>query len=267
MNNNLISVIIPSYKNPTCLDICLHSAIEGQSNKNQYIVVLDGFAEQYTHIKEKYKNSVEFYEFDDNQGMQQALNVGVFHATNDKILIVNDDNVFPLVWDKIFINDFTADTILTPNQIERSPSIFNFGVGDFGGPNNFNYKQFILSEPSYRQDKLTNDGEIFPFFMLKRDYMAVGGFDTIFNSPFICDWDFFLKLELIGKKFLRSRKLNFYHFGSVSTKNGSERDKFTESESIAAGVFLYKWGFPATRDPITNSHKPTSKIIKGINFQ
>ena len=52
---------------------------------------------------------------------------------------------------------------------------------------------------------------------------------------------FFLKVELINKKFLRNRKLNFYHFGSVSTKNGSERDRFNESEKIAAQIY------PSTR--------------------
>ena len=39
----MISVIIPTYKEPDALDLCLKSAIEGQSNKNQIIVVVDGF--------------------------------------------------------------------------------------------------------------------------------------------------------------------------------------------------------------------------------
>ena len=39
----MISVIIPTYKNPEMLDLCLKSTIEGQKNKNQIIVVVDGF--------------------------------------------------------------------------------------------------------------------------------------------------------------------------------------------------------------------------------
>jgi glycosyltransferase involved in cell wall biosynthesis len=38
-----VSVIIPTYKSPDALDLCLRSAIEGQSNQNQIIVVVDGF--------------------------------------------------------------------------------------------------------------------------------------------------------------------------------------------------------------------------------
>jgi len=260
-----ISVIIPSYKNPKCLDICLHSAIDNQLQSNEIIVVLDGFSEMYFDIKNKYKDKVLFIEFEGNRGMQHALNIGVFHSTNSHILIVNDDNVFPMEWDKILLTDVSDETIITPNQIERMPSIFGFVTADFGSVDNFNYVKYKSDEPKYRVNHLTNDGEIFPFFMLKRDYMSVGGFDLIYDSPFICDWDFFLKLELIGKKFVRSRKLNFYHFGSISTKNGDERSRFNDSEKIAAGVFYYKWGFQPIRNS-DNSHRPIDSIIKGVKY-
>ena len=49
--------------------------------------------------------------------------------------------------------------------------------------------------------------------------MIVGGFDVMYQSPFICDWDFFLKLDLNGIKFTRTHKANLYHFGSTATKN------------------------------------------------
>ena len=40
-----ISVIIPTYKEPEYLDLCLKSAFEGQVNHNEIIVVVDGFYE------------------------------------------------------------------------------------------------------------------------------------------------------------------------------------------------------------------------------
>ena len=39
----MISVIIPTYKEPEVLDLCLKSAILGQKHNNQIIVVVDGF--------------------------------------------------------------------------------------------------------------------------------------------------------------------------------------------------------------------------------
>jgi hypothetical protein len=66
--------------------------------------------------------------------------------------------------------------------------------------------------------------------------------------------------------FLRSRKLNFYHFGSMATKNGSESNRFKESEMNAAETFVYKWGFDPFRTK-ENSHSPKGNIIKGIRYE
>lgn len=262
----MISVIIPSYRNPKCLDICLKSALENQTYENEIIVVIDGFVEETQHIIEEYSNRVSFIPLEQNSGMQYALNVGTYNANNEWILIVNDDNVFPKDWDVILQKDFEDKLIITPNQIERTPSIFNFITLDFGGVDNFDFKRYTDEEQQHRKDELTNDGEIFPFVMQKKYYMAVGGFDTVYDSPFICDWDFFLKLELIGCKFLRSRKLNFYHFGSMATKNGSEGERFKESERDAAETFKYKWGFNPFRTK-ENSHSPKGNIIQGIRYE
>ncbi len=56
----MISVIIPSYRNPKCLDICLQSALDNQENENQIICVIDGYAEESEHIIEKYKDRVGY---------------------------------------------------------------------------------------------------------------------------------------------------------------------------------------------------------------
>lgn len=262
----MISVIIPSYRNPKCLDICLKSALENQTYENEIIVVIDGFVHESQYIIDEYSNRVSFIPLEQNSGMQHALNVGTYNATNEWILIVNDDNVFPKDWDIILEKDFEDKLIITPNQIERTPSIFNFVTLNFGGVDDFDLIKYTDEEQNHRLDSLTNDGEIFPFIIQKKYYMAVGGFDTIYDSPFICDWDFFLKLELIGCKFLRSRKLNFYHFGSMATKNGSESYRFKESEMNAAETFVYKWGFDPFRTK-ENSHSPKGNIIKGIRYE
>lgn len=262
----MISVIIPSYRNPKCLDICLESALKTQTDTNEIIVVIDGYPEESSHVVEKYKGKVHFLPLEQNMGMQYALNTGVYNASNEWILIVNDDNVFPQDWDEILLNDSKDKLVISPNQIERKPSMFNFVVGDFGGVDDFRLDEYLEQEPKTRQNSLTDNGEIFPFFMQKKYYMAVGGFDIWYPSPFICDWDFFLKLELINLDFKRSNNLAFYHFGSMATKNGNERDKFSQSEGVAAEMFEYKWGFGPIRHQ-NNSHKPKNTSIKGIKYE
>lgn len=262
----MISLIIPTYRNPKYLDICLKSAIEGQNNTNEIIVAVDGYVEESKDVIAKYKDKIQVLLLEENQGMQTALNLGVYNCKHDIIFIINDDNVLPTGWDTTILSDLKPNEVLTLNQIEPiGPGIFNFPVKDFGSIDNFEYEKFLLFEKNIKEEKITPDGGIFPFAMWKNDYMIVGGFDTLYQSPFICDWDFFLKLDLNGKKFKRTHRSHLYHFGSTATKNGKEGDKFKASETPAAQTFMYKWGIPPQLFE-NNSHRPKGKIIKGIKF-
>jgi glycosyltransferase involved in cell wall biosynthesis len=264
----MISIIIPTYRNPAYLDICLFSAIDQQTHENEIIVVVDGFIEESQEVLDKYKDNIKVLDLGENQGMQQALNLGVMNATNELILIVNDDNVFCKGYDLAVLTISEKEkTVLTLNQIEPTgPSIFNFPVNDFGkNPSEFEYKEFIKYEGVIKKDELTIDGGIFPFAMHKKYYMAAGGFDTMYQSPFICDWDFFLKLDLMGLGFVRTHNAHLYHFGSTATKNGNEGEKFRATEGPAAEMFAYKWGMHPQLFK-NNSHRPKGSNIRGIKF-
>lgn len=264
---NKLSLIIPTYRNPTYLDLCLKSAIENQAVKNQILVVVDGFVEESQDILDKYKEDIQVLDLETNQGMQTALNLGVMNAVNECIVIINDDNVLCKDWDSAILEKYQPGFVFTVNQIEPTgPGIFNFPVHDLGkSPNNFQYNTFLEYEQTIRRDELTRDGGIFPFVISKKDYMIVGGFDTIYQSPFICDWDFFLKLDLNNIQFYRMHNIHFYHFGSAATKNGKEGDKFKSTEHPAAEIFMYKWGMQPQL-LTNNSHKPKGQFIKGIQY-
>lgn len=263
----MLTLLIPTYRNPSYLDLCLKSAIENQENKNQILVVVDGYYSESEEILKKYSGRIDVLKFDENRGMQTALNYGVMNAYNDKICIINDDNVLSRNWDTVIENEFKYGSTLIINQIEHTgPSIFNFEIKNFGKtPQVFDYEGFLNYEELIRKPEFTLDGGIFPFVISKKDYMGVGGFDTLYESPFICDWDFFLKLDLMGVGTYKTQNLYFYHFGSTSTKNGKEGDKFRQTEGPAAELFKYKWGI----NPglfTNNSHRPFGKNINGIQF-
>jgi GT2 family glycosyltransferase len=263
----MLSLIIPTYRNPEYLDICLRSAIENQTHKNEIIVAVDGYYEESKDILEKYNDDIVILDLGENQGMQTALNLAVMNATNECLVIINDDNVLCKDWDVTILENFKSGSVLTINQIEPiGPGIFNFPVKDLGKhPREFKYEEFLEYEPTIRKNQVTSDGGIFPFAISKKDYMIVGGFDTLYQSPFICDWDFFLKLDLNGVQFYRINNIHFYHFGSAATKNGKEGDKFKETEHPAAQTFYYKWGIPPQLFE-NNSHRPKNNLIKGIQF-
>ena len=263
----MISLVIPTYRNPEYLDICLRSAIENQVNKNEIIVAVDGFIEESQHILDKYKNDIQILDLRENQGMQTALNLAVMNATNECIVIINDDNVLCKDWDVEIEKQFQEGYVFTINQIEPTgPGIFNFPVKDLGKhPQEFNYEEFLKYEPTIRNGSLTLDGGIFPFVISKKDYMVVGGFDTMYQSPFVCDWDFFLKLELNNVEFYKTHNMHLYHFGS-SVLKGKDGAKFAATHQPAAETFYYKWGmYPQLLE--NNSHKPKGNTIKGIKYE
>jgi len=261
-----VSIICPTYRNPKCLDIFLRSAIENRVHDHtEIIIVVDGFVEESAEVIDKYEG-ILVMELVENEGMQSAINKGVAMASNEAIFICNDDNVFGHAYDVGLSHIYDPNIVTTVNQIERAPGIFNFVVKDLGAtPEEFFYDDFLAAERYLNKDVYTDDGNIFPFLISKKWFMAVGGFDTFYDSPNVCDMDFFLKLELVGMKFRRSHYLHLYHFGSVATKKNKEKGEFTQREASAFETFEWKWGF-SPRYNKHNSKLPGVDVIRGVRF-
>jgi len=260
-----ISVIIPSYKNPDYLDLCLKSAFENQVNENQIIVVLDGHVELSEHVVSKYKGLC-VVPFEENRGQTAAHNTGVILADNEQILIVNDDNVFGKEWDTKLEAVYKPECIITPNQVEPDDSIFySFRKLDLGKtPQEFRYEEWLKAEQSFSTDKIndifTIDGQTWPIFMSKKWYMVVGGIDPAFPSPAVADWDFFFRCELMGMCFRRYNGLHFYHFGSAATKKSDVVNSHKTGEQQSFEYFAWKWGFVPTLDKCHNKRPVFGKV-------
>jgi len=244
----MISVIIPTYKNPEILDLCLRSAIEGQLISNQIIVVVDGFYDLNKEVLEKWAKHIDILNLEENVGLCKGTNLGVYNALYDKILIVNDDNVFPQHWDTILEDEwikqcrrFDQNVVISPNQIEPYPSMFEqFVIEDLGtDPKTFDLEKFWLFNYHYASgDKWDYSGSTLPILMSKIDYIRIGGWDENYELGMVADWDFFLKCQLSGLKMIRTWNCHFYHFAQVST-NGEKRK---QAEQAGHEYAKYKWG-------------------------
>jgi len=248
-----ISVVIPSYRNPAYLDLCLQTAFENQDNSdNQIIVVLDGFAEESAHVIEKYPG-LNVMELPENKGQTYAHNHGVIAAEHEWVILLNDDNVFSKHFDSLLLRFMKDNHVISPNQVEPVPSIFkSFHIQDFGcNPETFERIRFEEYANTIAVDFFnspnTNDGSTWPLFIQKKNYMMLGGIDPYFPSPSVADWDFFRRCELAGLVLQRAPYPLFYHFAGAST-----RKKDTTSTSIgeqqSMEYFKYKWGFYPQRD-------------------
>jgi glycosyltransferase involved in cell wall biosynthesis len=250
MENTPISVIIPTFRSPESLDLCLRSAIEGQQNKNQIVVVVDGHYDLNKEVLEKHVKSIDILNLEQNVGLCRATNLGVYNAKYDRILIVNDDNVFPYEWDIELLKDYTPNSVISPNQIEPTPSIFKqFHIKDCGrDPKTFSLENYWKYEEPLRGLFPDETGSTLPIFISKIDYLKVGGWDENYEQGMVADCDFFLKCRLNGMKMLRTYNSHFYHFASVSV-NGEKR---MLAEQTGHEYFKYKWSGYMRRDQNNN---------------
>ena len=246
----MISVIIPTYKSPDTLELCLRSAIEGQVDTNQIIVVVDGFYDLNKNVIDKYVNYIDVLNLEQNMGLCRATNLGVYNAKYERILVVNDDNVFPYHWDIVLNESYEPNSVISPNQIEPHPSMFaQFLIKNFGTTtDSFDLSVFWEYTKTVKMNK-DDSGSTLPFFMNKIDFLRVGGWDENYERGMVADWDFFLKCKLSGLKMLREYGAPFYHFTSVSV-NGIDRQT---SEIRGHQYALYKWGYPIQHNSSDNS--------------
>ena len=242
----MVSVIIPTYKSPEALDLCLKSTVEGQNIDNQIIVVVDGFYDINKEVLDKYKGKVDILNLETNVGTARATNLGVFNAKYDKILIINDDNVSPKNWDINLESEWEDGIVLTPNQIEPYESMFSqFNIKDLGrNPKDFNLDQFWKYEATKSIDKKDETGSTFPFMISKKDYLKIGGLDQTYPSPsgFVADWELFMKCDLVGLKMIRTYKTHFYHFVSLTAKTPDQLEISQQYERNCHEYAKYKWG-------------------------
>lgn len=259
----MISVIIPTYKEPEYLDLCLESLFRTQENVNQVIVVVDGHYDMNKEVLDEYEHlGILIIAFENNIGLSHAINQGVLHASNEDILIVNDDNVFPNKWDvKLMkaqdrvMSDCGGKYVISPNQIEPKPSIFDqFIIENFGeAPDVFDIGGFLEFSDNVSVSDIRQDGSTFPIFMKRKLFLSVGGFDTYYPSPHVVDWDFFVKCNLNDYIFIRDYSTNFYHFaGAATKKRPDEVEKFHKMEREGHFYSKNKWGSFISHDNETN---------------
>ena len=246
-----LSVVIISYRNPSYLDLCINSLVSGQNNKdNEIIVVLDGYAEESIPILEKYEG-INIVPLPENKGQTYCHNIGVQLASNEWVLILNDDNVAAKGWDTALVNTAQKNVVYSPNQIEPRPSIFrDFIIKDFGiTPDSFDMESFNQYVTTVSNPTINDRGQTWPLFIEKKWYMILNGIDSGFPSPAVADWDFFLRLELAGLKCVRYFGTHFYHFASVATKKTDEqKQKSLMGEQNSLEYFYWKWGMTPQRN-------------------
>jgi glycosyltransferase involved in cell wall biosynthesis len=242
MNN--FSIVIPTYKSYKYLNLCLESILYSATFTDvnfQVIVACDGTYEEFVkpNIPSSIRTDKRFMFLDlPKYGMAKCINYGVYMSTYDNILILNDDNVcHKEMFTKLkFVteNQYFGVNLVSFPQIEPRDSIFNhFMIKNLGEDD----KSFQMSEflsMSFSSNEVIDYLGTFPFMIKRSEFMRVNGFDIDYPSPFVVDWDFFVKVNSIKLY----KGLYFYHFSSKS----SASPEVKETEKYGHEYFKFKWG-------------------------
>lgn len=246
-----ISVIIPTYKEPEHLELCLRSALENAADKSniEIVVYVDGTQEVNQKVIDQYKDQVHFLLAEQNSGMCVGMNRAISFAHKPYCLVVNTDHVLAKHWDQELLKWVQPGRILVLNTIERNGSMFR-GVerGNFGDyPSNFNMAEFLEASYDPALESQMEPGLCrLPFVVNKYIYIALGGWDEKLTHGLNADDDFFLKAKVMGLETMYLPQLKFYHFSMTCLNNdnlaANGKQKRTDAEQQNLGYLYQKWG-------------------------
>lgn len=239
--DNKFSILLPTWNNLPCLQLCVNSIRKNSRFKHQIVV----------HINEGNDGTLEWVK---EQGLDYSYseqNVGVCHAVNaayrlaktDYLLYINDDMYVAPDWDLYLWEEIEKTDgnkyYFSATAIEPYPSRTNHHyVGSFGtSPADFREEEFLQSYESFTMGDWS--GSSFPPSIMHRDmWDAVGGYSVEYSPGMYSDPDLSMKLWKKGvRNFKGIAKSKVYHFGRSSTKRLKRRDS-----SWAKKHFLKKWG-------------------------
>lgn len=247
----MISIAVPTFKQPKCLDYLLRSFVENSANKdNEIVIVVDGTINDNIWVADKYKEhqNIKFISIQQNIGMCRAQNFAVSRCSNNKVLICNDDHVLPKDWDMICEESYNFNSLTIFNEVQTKRNVYlKYALGqDFGTINDFKFDEYSKWIGGSSEINPRDYGyAALPFMVNKWKYIALNGFDDKFVNGIKADADFFVRAMYMGMKFKYDFRKPFFHFGSMTVNdiNLSKEKKTTriEAEIIGRKYCHIKW--------------------------
>ena len=178
-----VSVVTICYNAEQVIEHTILSAISQTYDNIEYIIVDGASTDGTIKIINKYKDFIKIVISEPDDGIYDAMNKGIKHATGDWIIFMNSGDVFASenVVENIFHGDYNKNSVIYGDRI----AIFEYA--------SYHEKPAPISELKFR----------FPIFhqsaFIKTSIMKEMLYDTKYK---ICsDFDFFHKLYMRGDKF------------------------------------------------------------------
>lgn len=214
----LVSVIIPFYNQGELLEQCIQS-VHSQTYENiETVIINDGSNEINSinvleKIKIKYPNtkiiSIE------NSGVAKARNIGIMRSQGEFILPLDAD-------DKI-ASKYIEKCVEALKNNKNIDIVYCIGKC-------FGYKNGIFVLDDFSEQKMLKKNLVFCSALYRRtDFYQTCGYNsnmTYGNE----DWDFWLSMIELGKKFYRINEILFFYRLKIISRN-TEINKFNNKQS------------------------------------
>lgn len=241
-----ISIVIPVFRqvDTRFTELCIESIRENSKEHHEIIVVVNPGTntDAYNHLDADIIGGIE------EQGQGHANNLGIGNATNEWIMIADNDNVFPPNWEK-GLELLKPDIVLTFNSMEPIQGAPGFIFNNCGDIKNFNKEKFYTDAVEMAEEKFM-PGTTYPFIVEKKHLETIEGFDTEFD-PWGCtiDTDIRYKMMLLGLDLKRYFGIICYHFSQQTAwKDGNIQEK-EAGRNANRRYFETKWNLAQAPSP------------------
>lgn len=279
-----ITFCIPSKNNLRYLKTCIPSIRKNAHRKDHEIIVFvdsdeDGTVNWLSEVKDIY--NIQYY-INPNLGINlfgigKAYDYCIEKSNTDIFVVFHADMMLGKDADLLMFNHLKPNYVVAATRVEP-PLHPNNGekiLIDFGvWPEEFKSVEFDEYVASRVNDSSITNGIFAPWMMYKKDFLVLGGHDSMLHS---CreDSDVFNRMKLAGYTFIQPWNALVYHLtgrGAGSFDGDPDRHAKWKADMQRSTVeFIRKWGtnvkHTALMDPIVPPKYNIAFVVKNCNLQ
>jgi len=235
--NKFISIIIVNYNGKKWLKKVLDS-LSCQTYKNFEIIFVDNKSidESVEFVAENYPK-VNIIKSEKNLGFSGGNNLGIKVAKGEYILLLNNDtwldnNFLEKIVTFYEKSNYDIVCAVEADYYTKECQVYTNLLDPFG------HYVYIKGGDGSREFYLSASC----LFFNKNIYYETRGLDENFFM-YAEDWDWFWRIQLLGKKIFKINDLKFYHLGAGSTGTGIKYHSFLWRNQNALQMLLknYRW--------------------------
>ena len=222
MDSYKVSIVTVSYNSADTIEQTIQSVVR-QSYKEMEYIMIDGASTDGTQqIIEKYAGYLGYYVSEKDDGLYDAMNKGIAHASGDIIGIINSDDWY---------EDGAVEHIV---QYFKDNPDMDAVYGNMVIRNEYGEETLDIPQP------LENFGWMMPFghssvFVKKEVYEKFGVFDTRYKIA--SDHELLVRFYINKVRFgYLNRIIAYFRLGGISTRKAREvmEEKYLISKTYAA---------------------------------